>query len=152
MKRQLKSPILPVCTLLLVLAIFTACEAKPKQLKPPANITITIDGRDMTVTWDEVKNAQGYTIVLTSENCSSGNRTIDTREGTVVVTSSGRNASNVEITDETSLQIRLMAARGDRTRAMATAVTAKVMSLGGTDGKKVYEDSDYSEEVRVDND
>jgi predicted component of type VI protein secretion system len=149
MKRQLKSAIVPVCMLFLVSAIFTACVAKPKQLTPPENVTITIEGRDMTVTWDAVKNAQGYTIVLASEGCSSGNRTVDTREGTFVVTSSGRDATNVEITGETSLQVRLMAARGDRTRARAAAVTAKVMSLGGNVSKKVYEDSDYSQEVRV---
>lgn len=133
----------------LSLSMFAACERKPAALVSPANVHIAVAGRIMTVTWDEVKNAQGYVIVLTSEGCASGNRTINTVEKTAVITSSGNSASNVEITGETSIKITLMAARGDPDSAMAKAVTAKVMSLGGTVKKRVYIDSDYSQEIRL---
>ena len=154
MKRKPLSFWIVALTLATVI-LTTGCDRNPKQasdsniitLSPPSNVNIDVSGRIMTVTWDEVDGAQGYMIVLTSADCSSGNRTIDTKAGTAVITSSGNSAANVEITGKTSLKITLMAARNDPNIAMANAVTAKVMSLGGAISKSIYVDSDYSEVV-----
>jgi hypothetical protein len=78
--------------------------------------------------------------------CGSGNRTINTKEHTAVATSTGSVASNVTIGD-TSITINLMASSGDPSIPMASAVTAKIKSLGGAVSKKTYIDSDYSEVV-----
>jgi hypothetical protein len=148
-------PIL-VITLALLIGLLTisAGESSTKstdgsdlKLSIPANVTIDVTGRLMTVTWNAVDNALGYNIVTTSVGCGSGNRTVDTKEGTAVTTSSGNAANNVQITGRTSIQLTLMAARGNPNAAMASAVTAKVMSLGGTVSAKEYVDSDYSEIV-----
>jgi hypothetical protein len=126
--------------------IVTACNEKQK-LSVPENVGITVAGRDMTVAWDSVDNAQGYMIILTGEGCGTADRTINTRKGTVVVTRTGKPASNVEITGETSLKMILMESSEDPEIPMANSVTAKVMSLGGTVSNKKYIDSVYSEAV-----
>ena len=138
-----------VCLFTLVMSMFSACESKPEQLPSPKNVDISVTGRIVSVTWEEVKNVQGYSIVLTSEGCTSGNRTVDTKASTAVITGSGNNAANVEITGKTSLKVTLMAASGNPNAPMARAVTAKVMSLGGTNSKKEYINSDYTEETRI---
>ena len=150
MRISVKCKIVAVYMILLIVSVFASCERKkdPVILSSPKNVSITVEGRIMTVTWDAVDRAQGYIVVLTSEGCGSGNRTIDTRAGTSVITSSGKDASNVEITRETEIKVVLMAARGDPNSAMAKAVTAKVMSIGGTVSKKIYNDSDFSEIAR----
>ena len=48
------------------------------QLNVPANLSISVDHRLMTISWDAVENAVGYIIQTTSENCGSGNRIINT--------------------------------------------------------------------------
>ncbi|MDR0316289.1 MAG: hypothetical protein LBH97_05255 [Treponema sp.] len=146
-------PLLIIALALITGFLTTGCDKDSKQtnggnkLSAPANVTINVTGRLMTVTWSAVNNALGYEIVTTSVGCSSGNRTINTREGTAVATSSGNTASNVAITGETSIRITLMAASGNPDAAMASAVTAKIMSLGGTVSEIVYANSDYSETV-----
>jgi hypothetical protein len=114
----------------------------------PANVNIDVSGRTMTITWSAVANAQGNEIITTSEGCSSGNRIINTKAGTAVVTSSGANASNVNIRSRNSIAITLMASGRDENTPMANVVTAKVKSLGGTVSGKQYGDSDYSAVVR----
>ena len=144
-----KNTLIPVFILFLVTSMFAACsrEQKSVTLSSPANVDISAEGRIITITWDAVDNAVGYEIVTTSVGCSSGNRTINTKEETVVITSNKKAASNVKIDGETSIKITLMAKSGDRNSPMASAVTAKVMSLGGTVSGKVYNDSEYSETV-----
>jgi hypothetical protein len=151
-EKDMKHFKLLVIALALIIGLFAGCkkDAGPTtdntDLCPPANVNITVIGRAMTVTWDAADNASGYEIVTTSVGCGSGNRTINTKENTAVVTSSGNAASNVSI-GQTSLKITLMAASGNPDAAMASAVTAKVKSLGGTITEKTYVDSDYSEIV-----
>jgi hypothetical protein len=126
--------------------LMTGCD-KPIKLSIPKNINVNVTGRIMTITWDAVKNAEGYEIITTSEGCGSGNRTINTKEGTKVATRSGNAVSNVTIRADNSITITLMAAAGNPNAAMARAVTAKVKSIGGTVSKKVYVDSEYSKVV-----
>jgi hypothetical protein len=141
------SKLFVITALMLVIGfLLTGCNKNSNPvLSPPANVIIDVSGRLMTVTWDAVDNASGYEVITTSVDCASGNRTIDTQKGTIVVTSSGNAAANVEITGETSIKITLMAATDDQNSAMASAVTAKVMSLGGKVSKNVYAASDYSQ-------
>ena len=116
------------------------------ELCTPANVNIEMSGRAMTVSWDAADNAQGYEIVTTSVGCASGNRTINTKAGTMLVTSNGNNATNVVIGSENFITITLMAAGSDKPNTpMASSVTAKVKSLGGTISGKEHADSDYSE-------
>jgi len=131
-------------------------------LDVPSNIIITVTGRTMVVTWDEVKNASGYEIITDSEGCGSGKRKINTKDNTAVVYNTandppeGANAlkddkSNgaVEILAKNKIQITLMPQMmGDQNVPMATAVTAKVKALGDTVSGKVYIDSEYSEVVK----
>jgi len=138
--------------------------ASGNQLAAPKNVKIEISaGRLMSVTWDAVPNAQGYMIITTSAGCGSGNRTIDTKEGTAVATSTGNNAifddfrnGAVQIKGNTRIEITLMPEwniPGDNTSGrnedaiMATSVTAKVMALGGNVLDREYIDSNYSDEV-----
>jgi hypothetical protein len=126
--------------------LLTGCDKNSNPvLSSPANVKIDVSGRLMTVTWDAVDNASGYEVITTSVDCASGNRTIDTKKGTKVITGRDSDAVNVEISGETSIKITLMAATDDPNSAMASAVTAKVMSLGGKVSKNVYADSDYSQ-------
>jgi len=133
----MKNLIGSILVIILTLSVFAACEKEPETAAfgPPANIKITIDGRIMTVSWDVVKDAQGYRIVLTSVGCGSGNRTIDTKAGTAVVTSSGNTATNVEFVNETTIRVTLMADSPGANIPMATSVTAKVMSIGEIDSE-----------------
>jgi hypothetical protein len=149
-KALFQRPFLIIALALMVGLLMTGCNKDSGRKAPgdtrlaiPANVDIDVTGRLMSVSWNAVDKALGYQVITTSVGCGSGNRTIDTKEGTAVLTSSGKDASNVEITGETSIRITLMAARGDPSTAMASAVTAKVMSLGGTASENV--DSDYSE-------
>jgi len=140
-----------------------SCATAPANLKAssPANIKIDVTGRTMTVTWDEVKNADGYEIITDSENCGSGKRKINTKNNTAIVYNTANtppeganalkdDASNgaVVILAKNKIQITLMPAMGDPSKPMATAVTAKVMAFGGTVEGKKYLDSDYSSVVR----
>jgi len=124
----------------------------PENLGTPANVTITVEARTMTVTWNAVSGASGYEIVTTSTGCGSGNRIINTKNGTanVFTEANGIGAdalkddkSNgaVEIKGAASFQITLMPAMGDSSKPMASAVSAKVKALG--DGTQ-YLDSVYS--------
>ena len=134
---------------------FISCMTEPKgkeddteiNLGIPKNVSINVQGRLMTVTWDAVNNALGYEIITTSVGCGSGNRTINTKEKTAVATSNGSVASNVKINDGNSIEITLMASTPGSSVAMASSVTAKVKSLGGTVSEVLYFDSEYSETV-----
>ena len=150
--------LLTIITLTAIIVIsLTGCDKKaeqeipsgPVQLTVPANVSIDVTGRAMTVTWNKADNALGYEVVTTSVGCTSGNRTVNTKEKTSVITSSGNAAANVKIEGETSVVITLMAASGNPNTAMASAVTAKVMALGGDNAGKTILDSDYSETVRI---
>ena len=95
----------------------------------------------MTVTWNAVPCAAGYEIYTTSADCTSANRIINTQAETV--TDHAKEAkTNVTFVSETSFTLMLMAATNNAEAAMATAVTAKIKSLGN-DSK----DSKYSKVV-----
>jgi len=140
----------------LAIALLTACDKNPNDhnLGAPKNVKIKVEGRTMTVTWAAVKNAQGYEIYTTSTGCGSGNKLINTKEKTatnhagagVYLKSDGSNGA-VEIKGKRTVQITLMPAENDKTKPMASAVSAKVKALGGEVGKKEYFDSEYSSET-----
>ena len=157
--------------IMLVIGFFTAsCKTldsgEGNKLAAPKNVKIEINNRQMIVTWDAIPNALGYEIITTSENCGSGNRTINTKENTAAAPNGnntlvgGNNAaaSNgvVQIHAKNKIEITLMPEwniPGDNqsgrneSKIMATAVTAKVRALGGARG---YTDSDFSETVTFD--
>ena len=160
-----------ITVIALVIGLFSlSCATNPPDeeiLNAPSNITITVTGRTMVVTWDDVNNASGYEIITDSENCGSGKRKINTRDITAIVYNTantppeGDNAMNKVKTDGTQangsviilaknkIQITLMPQMmGDQNVPMATAVTAKVKSLGQTVSETTYTDSNYSETVR----
>jgi hypothetical protein len=140
-----------IVTVLITGFLMTGCDKEKKggniELCPPEKINVNVTGRAMTIIWNSVDNAQGYEIVTTSVGCSSGNRTINTQTGTTAVTSSGSNAGNVKIGQGNSISITLMASSGNANVPMASAVTAKIKSLGGTVSGKEYVTSDYSEVI-----
>jgi len=146
MLRKEKILIITVCAVLFTAFTFAACDTNT--LSPPAKLKIGVEGLKMTVTWDAAANAQGYNVVLTSLGCGSGNRTINTKTGTSVVTGDGNKAANVEIVSETALKIMLMAAADNPDIAMADSLTAKAMSLGGTVSGNEYADSKFSGTVK----
>ena len=126
------------------------------QLAAPSNLSISVTGRLMTVTWDAVENARGYIIRTESPGCASGNRIINTATKTVTnhagASASSGTAENgitnrgngfVTFTGDTSFTIWLMAEAGSETEAMATSLTARAMAVG--DGTA----SEYSTEVRL---
>jgi len=134
-----------------------------KKLAVPKNIKIDFDVRQMIVTWDAVPNAQGYEIITTSENCGSGNKTINTKTNTAVAPNgnnflAGSNnpiTSNgvVQIHGKNKIEITLMPewnipgnsqSGRNESKIMATSVTVKVKALGGTRG---YTDSGFSDIV-----
>jgi len=151
-----------IVIMLVIQLLIVSCATAPNILSAPApeNIKIEVNGRTMIVSWDEVDNATGYEIITFSENCGSGRRKINTKAGTAVVNfpgnaNDGKNAllddkSNgaVEILAKNKIQITLMPAMNDKTKPMATAVTAKVMAFGGIVSGKKYLDSDYSSVVK----
>ena len=168
MKHSIK--LIGTISLALIIGIFTAGCVTSKNaaggsntLAVPSNVQITLDTRLMTVTWNTVPYAQGYLVITTSEGCGSGNRTINTKDGTAVATSSGNNAifddarnGAVQIRGENKIEITLMPEwniPGDNTSGrnesvpMASSVTAKVMAIGGIAGNGEYIDSAYSEET-----
>jgi len=115
-------------------------------LSVPANVQIDVTGRVMTVTWDEVDDAEGYEIYTTSTGCGSGNRIINTKTDTKT-SHTGSSASNVEIEDATTIKITLMKSTAPGATdddPMATAVSAKVKALG--DDCCIL-DSEYSDVV-----
>ena len=135
------------------LLVLTGCDeaVKDENLGVPANVTINVVGRTMTVSWNAVNGAQGYEIYTTSENCASGNRIINTKgntatghDGTGSYIKDDKSNGAVEIKSATSIEITLMPAMGDNTKPMATKVTAKVKALGGESGGTNYLDSEYS--------
>jgi len=150
--------------------LMISCNIEPPNeevLGAPSNITITVTQRTMVVTWDAVPNASGYEIITDSENCGSGKRKINTRDITAIVyntantppegadtmntlKSDGTQANgSVLILAKNKIQITLMPQMmGDQNVPMATAVTAKVKSLGQTVSETTYTDSNYSETVR----
>jgi len=143
--------------LALLIGLFMACaEKKPKEynLKTPENVKVEVTNRLMTVTWDAVKNAQGYEITTASTGCGSGNKLINTQEKTAkshagtgdYLKDNGSNGA-VQIKKPTTIEITLMPGRNDNTKPMASAVSAKVKALGGEAGKKKYLDSEYSSET-----
>jgi len=116
----------------------------PVQLDVPKNLQITVVGREMTVTWDAVKNASGYILYTTSVDCGSGNRIVNTVANTVRLHTGGQ--ASGKIIDSTTFTLTLMAATGSQTEAMASSVTAKVMSVGYGEA---YIDSGYSDVVTL---
>ncbi|MCL2210543.1 MAG: hypothetical protein FWB95_01325 [Treponema sp.] len=157
--------------IMLVIGFFTtSCKTldsgEGNKLATPKNVKIEINVRQMIITWDAVPNALGYEIITTSENCGSGNRTINTKENTAVAPNGnnalagGNNlaASNgmVQIHARNKVEITLMPEwnkPGDNqsgrneSKIMATSVTAKVKAIGGARGNT---DSDFSETVTFD--
>jgi len=149
----------------LVIGFFTTgCKTidsgEGNKLAAPKNVKIEINARQMVITWDAVPNALGYEIITTSENCGSGNRTINTKDNTASapngsnVLAGGRNpaAANgmVQIHARNKVEITLMPEwniPGDNqsgrneSKIMATSVTVKVKALGGVRG---FTDSDFS--------
>ena len=132
----------------------------PSQLPIPANLTISVTGRLMTVTWDPIENATGYIIHTTSEACGSGNRIVNTSTKTVTSHSGSETNSAVStdpITDrgngfvtftgENSFTIWLMPQSGSRTSVMATALIANIIAVGDFVN---YTDSEQSNTVRID--
>ena len=133
------------------------------QLDTPKNVQINVDVRQMIVTWDAVPHAQGYIIETTSEGCGSGNRTVNTKEGTAVITANGNNAlfddgrnGAVKITGKTEIEITLMpeynipgdsGSGSNDNEPMPTSVAAKVMAIGGKVSDRKYTDSSYSNVV-----
>ena len=137
--------------LLLIVVAFTACNRQSRQLETPENIRITVVGRVLTVTWDEVRNASGYIINTSSIGCASGNRITNTSTGIVTTPQRERLASTtasravtdrgngfVTITGATSIAIWLMPAVGSETEAMASTIIANVTAVGN--GRR-YQDS-----------
>jgi len=138
--------------LALVIGLLIAC-ASPEivTLDAPKNVQIDVTGRTMTVTWNAVKNAQGYEILTTSTGCGSGNKLINTKAKTATtlngsdsyLKNDGSNGA-VVIEGKTTVKITLMPATGDDTKPMATAVSAKVKAVGGEDEGDAYLDSPFS--------
>ena len=138
------------------------------QLNVPRNLSVSVDGRLMTITWDAVDNAMVYIIHTTSENCSSGNRIINT--ATRQAWSSSTNAAIPETNIyfsmeafELDIEARRAAMAGgpiifinDTTVAiwlmsesmqlldevMATSLSARISAIA-------FVDSGYSREVRL---
>jgi hypothetical protein len=145
-------------------------------LSVPSGIKITVNKRTMVVEWDAVSNASGYEIITYSVGCGSGKRKINTKnitavsynpdaeppnpiEGTTSVLGTIRTDGtpangSVAILAKNKIQITLMpATSGDDmpNTPMATAVTAKVKSLGEVISGSGYSDSNFSAEVRLEN-
>jgi len=137
-----------------------------KTLEIPKNVKIDINVRQMTITWNAVPNAQGYEIITTSENCGSGNRTINTKDNTAFAPNGnntlagGANLASsngmVQIHGKNKIEITLMPewnipgnnqSGRNESKIMATSVTVKVRALGGSKG---YIDSDFSDVVAMD--
>jgi hypothetical protein len=157
MKKNLLQSAIVLIAIAGLLAL-AGCDTAPEDLDTPANVTITVEQRTMTVTWDAVSDAQGYEIITTSTGCGSGNRIINTKDKTAnaYTEDDGIGEDNylkddksngaVVIKDATTIEITLMPAMimgggSDMTKPMATAVSAKVRALG--DGTR-YLDSEYS--------
>ncbi|MDR1868358.1 MAG: hypothetical protein LBQ82_00055 [Treponema sp.] len=148
-KNLLKSAF--VLSIIAGLLVFAGCDEAPKDLDTPTNVTITVDGRTMTVSWNAVNGAQGYEVYTTSVGCGSGNRIINTKDNTATdhdgkasYLKSDKSNGAVEIKSATSIQITLMPMGEDNTKPMASKVTAKVRALGGESGGTNYLDSEYS--------
>ena len=137
-----------------------------KKLDTPKNVKIEINVRQMIITWNAVPNAQGYEIITTSENCGSGNRTINTKENSAFAPNGGNVLAGggnlvsangaVQIHGKNKIEITLMPewnipgnnlSGRNENKIMATLVTAKVKTVGGARG---YSDSDFSDEVKFD--
>ena len=129
------------------------------QLAAPANISISVVGRLMTVSWDAVDNARGYTVYTRSINCGSGNRIINTVRRNVTDHAGGKirsaraangiiNRGNgfVTFTGDTSITIWLMPETGSNTEVMATSLEAVITAVG--DGRR-YADSEPSAVVSL---
>jgi len=151
MKRNFLQRVIVLAATAGLLAL-AGCDTAPEDLGTPGNVNITVEARTMTVTWDAVSGAKGYEIVTTSTGCASGNRIINTKNGTANVFTEADGAgadalkddkSNgaVVIKNATAIEITLMPKMGDQSVPMASAVSAKVRALG--DGDK-YLDSEYS--------
>jgi hypothetical protein len=110
------------------------------QLAVPANVQVKVAGRVMTVSWDAVPHALGYEVYTTSTGCGSGNRIVNTQTQTAT-THTGTAVTSITFINATSFRLTLMASSSDKSMAMASAVSAKVMALA--DGEN-YSDSDYS--------
>ena len=133
----------------------TRAPVENQYLGTPANVTITVVGRTMTVSWNAINGAQSYEIYTTSVGCGSGNRIINTKgntatghDGTGNYIKSDKSNGAVEIKSATNIEITLMPAMGagNENVPMASSVTAKVKALGGKNGGILYIDSNYSEE------
>ena len=134
--------------------------ARAIQLATPANLSISVVGRLMTVSWDAVSNARGYIVHTASVACASGNRIVNTVSRTATTNTrtavssaaaengiTDRGSGFVTFTGATSFTIWLMSAAGSETEAMATSLTARVTAIG--DGTS-YTDSAQSNPVRLD--
>ncbi|MCL2043788.1 MAG: hypothetical protein FWG89_06590 [Treponema sp.] len=134
-------------------------QTHPVQLVTPDNLSISVTGRLMTVTWNAVDNARGYIIHTTSPGCGSGNRIVNTATSTVTshtgVTTNSSSAVNgitdrgngfVTFTGETSFTIWLMPETGSETEVMANSLIANIAAVG--DGV-TYTDSGQSNDVTL---
>ena len=140
----------------------------PGELNAPRNLRISVDHRLMTISWDAVDNAVGYIIETTSENCSSGDRIINTvtRQALSTVNNAAIPETNIYFSmeafeldiearraamaggpiifiDDTTIAIWLMSESTQLLdEVMATSLTARVTAIA-------FADSGYSREVRL---
>ena len=134
-------------------------QSATNQLAVPANLSISVAGRLVTVTWNAVNNASGYIIHATSPGCASGNRIVNTatksattHAGAATNSSTAENGITnrgngfVTFTGETSFTIWLMPESGSQTVPMASSVTANVKAVG--DGVN-FADSNTSAVVQL---
>ena len=165
-KKKTKLPVTVVGVLLVIGMVFlgysrmninrNVSSSSVVQLAAPSNLSISINGRLMTVTWDAVDNARGYIVQTTSVGCVTGNRIVNTatrtvtnHAGNVTNSASARNGITnrgdgfVTFTGDTSFTIWLMAETGSSTEAMPTALAARAMAVGNDTA------SEYSAEVRL---
>ena len=139
--------------------------AKNARLAAPANLSVSVTGRLMTVSWDAVDNASGYIIHTASAGCTSGNRIVNTADKTVTNHAGARTNSRtaetgitiggngfVTFTGATSFTIWLMAETDQddpNDEVMTRSLTVKAMSVG--DGAD-HLNSGYSTSVTINKD
>jgi len=154
-KNLLQSVIVLAATAGLLALAGCDTEVKDEKLSVPLNVSVSVVGRWFTVSWDAVKNADGYVVYTESVGCGSGNRTAYTVDQTATnhaetpqpVTSVFPANGSVEFPTATSIRIWLMPKEmqmdnSKNVEPMASQVSAKVKAVKTSDPSL---DSDYSE-------
>ena len=96
------------------------------QLNVPRNLTISVDHRLMTISWDAVDNAIGYIIQTTSENCGSGNRIINT------ATKQAWNSANNAIIPDSNIYSSMDAFESDLESRRAAMAGGQIIFINDT--------------------